>query len=65
MVQMESLDVDLVRDLRMGERPRRVKYMRRADLAVERRREVRWLNWVEFMFIVGGGKFGSKRGVGA
>jgi hypothetical protein len=41
MVQMESLDVDRVRDFRIGERPRRVKYIRRADLAVERRREVR------------------------
>lgn len=41
IAQIESSDVDIVRDLRMGERPRSVKYIRRADLAVERRREVR------------------------
>jgi len=41
IAQIESEEVDLVRDLRMGERPRRVKYIRRADLAVERRSDVR------------------------
>lgn len=34
---MESEDVDLVRDLRMGERPRSAKYIKRADLNVFRR----------------------------
>jgi hypothetical protein len=37
MAQMESLEVERVRDLRMGERPRRIEEMRRADLMVARR----------------------------
>ena len=59
---MESEDVDLVRDLRIGERPRSVKYIRRADLAVDRRREVRRLNCAE---LFGEVKLGFIRGVGA
>lgn len=34
MAQMESLVVDLVRDLRIGLRPRRAQKIRTADLAV-------------------------------
>jgi len=41
MFQIESELVDLVRDLRIGERPRSVKYMSRADLKVLRRAWVR------------------------
>lgn len=41
IAQMESSDVDLVSDFKIGERPRSVKYIRRADLAVEMRRFVR------------------------
>jgi hypothetical protein len=58
IVQIESEDVERVRDLRIGERPRRVKYIRRADLAVERRSEVRGENEVEEP---GEGKLGTDR----
>lgn len=37
MAQMESDDVERVRDFRMGERPRRIEEMRTADLSVARR----------------------------
>jgi hypothetical protein len=37
MAQMESLDVDLVSDLRIGLRPSSAQYIRTADLAVARR----------------------------
>ncbi len=40
IAQIESEDVERVKDLRMGLRPSNVKYMRSADLAVERRSEV-------------------------
>lgn len=39
--QIESEAVDLVRDFRRGESARRVVWMRRADLSVERRSAVR------------------------
>jgi hypothetical protein len=64
IAQIESADVDCVRDLRIGERPRRVKYIRSADFAVERRREVLWLNCVVGL-LFGGGELESNRGVGA
>lgn len=41
IAQMESEDVDFVSDLRIGDSPRSVKYIKSADLAVLRRREVR------------------------
>lgn len=41
MAQMESEDVERVRDFRIGERPRRMEEMRAADLIVERRSCVR------------------------
>lgn len=44
IAQIESDEVDLVRDLRIGERPRRTKYIKTADLAVDRRSEVRCEN---------------------
>jgi hypothetical protein len=49
IVQMLSEDVDRVRDLSIGDRPSNVKYIRRADFAVLRRREVRWLNCEELL----------------
>jgi len=41
MAQMESEEVERVRDLRIGERPRRMEEMRRADFMVARRSWVR------------------------
>lgn len=41
IAQIESSDVDFVKDFKIGERPSSVKYIRRADLAVEMRRFVR------------------------
>ena len=35
--QIESDDVDFVKDLSMGESPRRAKYIKQADLSVLRR----------------------------
>jgi hypothetical protein len=63
IAQIESGEVDFVRDFRIGDSPRSVKYISNADFAVESRREFRWLNCEERLF--GGGKFGSNRGVGA
>lgn len=42
-VHILSEEVERVRDLRIGESPRRVKQMRKADFTVERRKEVWWL----------------------
>ena len=61
IAQMLSEDVDLVRDLRIGERPSNMKYIRRADLAVLRRREILRLYWDESLLCES--KLGTSLGV--